>query len=119
MSTGTYAVNGTDIVTQPTTGRWIPRQAIGIDGNGYAVYPSVREFELKWQAVAPSDYNQIMTWFNSIGHTGTVVVDLPQFGAATYTFFSYTGCILREPEANVYFSQHQTDILLLITNIKT
>jgi hypothetical protein len=116
----TYKISGTAITTQPTTGRWIPRASLGIDGNGHAIYPGVREYELKWQLVNVSDYNQLVTFFNSIGNTGTVVVDLPQFGAATYTFYSYSGCVLREPEANQYFvGTGQQEVLLLISNIRT
>jgi len=116
----TYKVNGTTIATQPTTGRWIPRPQLGISGSGQAVYSGVREYELKWRLVNISDYNELTTFFNSIGNTGTVVVDLPQYGAATYTFFSYTGCILREPEAGQYFAgTGQQDIVLLVTNIRT
>ena len=116
----TYKIGGTEITTQPTSGRWIPKQPIGIDGNGHAIYPGVREYELKWQLVNISDYNQLVGFFNSIGNTGTVVVDLPQFGAATYTFYSYSGCVLREPEANQYFAgAGQQDVLLVVSNIRT
>lgn len=120
MNTGTYyQINGVDLTMQPTTGRWIPRQSLGIDGNGHAIYPGVREFEMTFILESPADYNQVWTYYNACGNTGTVVVSLPQFGAATYTFYDYTGCVLREPEINQYFSTYHTQATLLITNIKT
>ena len=118
-ASGTYAVNGTDITLPPTSGRWMPRESLGIDGNGRAIYPGVREFELRWQLISPSDYNQLQTFFSSIGNTGTVVVDLPQYGAASYLFYSYTGCVLREPETGQYFTENQLSAFLLVTNIRT
>ena len=42
-STGTYQINDTDLVIQPTSGRWIPRDPIDNDGNGHPVYPPYRE----------------------------------------------------------------------------
>lgn len=115
-----YKINGTELTTQPTTGRWMPRTSLGIDGNGHTIYAGVREYELKWQLVNVSDYNQLITFFTTIGNTGTAVVELPKFGGATYTFQEYSGCVLREPESNAYFAgAGQQEVLLLITNIKT
>lgn len=115
----TYKINGTEI-QQPTTGKWMPRTQLGISGSGQSIYSGIREFELKWQLVNISDYNQLISFFNSIGNTGTVVVDLPKFGESTYVFYSYSGCILREPEAGQYFAATgQQDILLVVSNILT
>lgn len=115
----TYKINGTELDTQPTSGRWMPRDNLGIDGQGHAVYSSVREFELKWQASDPFLYDQLQTFYESQGNTGTSVVDLPYYVSGSYSFFSYSGCVLREPEMGEYFSEHHTDIFLLITNIRT
>lgn len=117
--TGTYAINGTNLLLQPTSGRWLERQILGLDGAGHPVYPAVREFELGWNLMTPADANQLQGFFNSIQNTGTCVVDLPQYSAATYTFFSYTGCIVHEPNWSTYFAEHQSDCTLLITNIRT
>jgi len=104
---------------QPTSGRWLPKSPVGVSGDGHAIYSGVREFEIKWQLTAPSDVYQVQTFFNAITNTGTVVVDLPRFAYSSYEFYSYSGCVLREPEQDVYFSEYQTDILLLVTNIRT
>lgn len=115
----TYKVNGTEITTQPTSGRWLGRDKLGINGFGHPVYPAVREFEMTFVLHSPADANQLQTYFNQVSNTGTVVVDLPQYGAATYTFFPYTGCIIHEPEWGEYFAEYQTSCKLLISNIKT
>ena len=117
--TGSYAINGNEFTVQPTSGRWMPRDELGIDGNGHFVYPAYREFEITWGLVDPADVNQLQTFFNSIGNTGTAIVDLPKYADANYTFQSYTGCVLREPEIGAYFSEHQTDVTLLIVKIRT
>lgn len=114
----TYKINGTALTTQPTSGKWLPRTSLGISGSGQSVYSGVREFELRWQLVETADYNQLITVFNTIGLTGTISIDLPQFGASTYVFQTYSGCVLREPETGQYFSTAQQDVLLIVSNIR-
>lgn len=114
-----YKINGVEITMQPTSGRWEARDELGIDGAGHPIYPGLREFELRWNAMSPSEANQLQGFFNAIQNTGTCVVDLPQYAASTYTFFSYTGCTLREPNWSNYFAQNLTDCTLLVTNIRT
>lgn len=117
--TGSYAIDGTEITIQPTDGHWLPRDPLGIDGWGHAVYPPYREFEMTWGLLNPSDANQLQNFFDTIGNTGTAVVDLPKYAAATYTFYSYTGCVVQEPSFGTYFTEHHTNISLLIVKIKT
>lgn len=114
----TYKINGVEI-QQPTVGKWIRRDPLGISGSGQAVYPAVREFEMTWIISTPTEFNQLLGTFQAIGLTGTTVVDLPTFGDASYTFTSYTGCVLREPEMGRYFTEHYQEVLLLVTNIRT
>jgi hypothetical protein len=33
---GSYGVNGTNFIIQPTTGRWVPKTPLGIGGDGHA-----------------------------------------------------------------------------------
>lgn len=113
-----YRINGNEITIQPTTGRWVGRDSIGIDGNGKPVYVGVRAYELKWQLIDPATFNQLVNFFNGTYASGTASVDLPAFGNATYVFQSYSGCVINEPEADAYFSQNQLNASLLITNIK-
>jgi len=116
---GSYAINGTNFLLQPTTGRWFPPNAVGYDGNGRAIYPPLREFEIKWDFIDAASANQIKTFVLSIGATGSVIVDLPKYMASTYLFESYTGCHLNEPELDVYFEEHTSNMMLLVTSIRT
>lgn len=114
----TIKINGTEIL-QPTEHGWIPKTELGRSGSGQAFYASVREYELRWQLMSTSDFNQLVGFVNSIGTTGTAVVELPQYGASTYTFFAYSGTVLDELQVGSFFEQHVSDTVLLIKNIKT
>jgi hypothetical protein len=114
-----YKINGEDFVLQPTLGRWVPRETLGISGNGHAIYPQVREFELTWNLDSPSGTYQLQKWFDAVLATGTAVLTLPKYGDAAYVFFSYTGCYLREPEWGAYFSENITNVVMRVTNIRT
>ena len=114
-----YQINGTDITIPPTTGQWLPRDEVGIDGSGHPVYGSVRRYELRWDILSMSEYSQLMNFYQQVATGSVVVCQLPQLGAATYTFYNYSGCTLSEPEIGVFFEQHALDIVLLIMNIRT
>ncbi len=43
----TYKIQGVEI-QQPTSGQWVRRENLGINGLGNAIYPAVREFEMRW-----------------------------------------------------------------------
>lgn len=115
----TYAVNGTTITTQPETGKWSERDELGRDGNGRPIYVGPREFEMKWGLLSMSEWLQLQTFFSSVGATGTAVVALPQYGASSYQFYSYSGCILSEPTVGVYFEEHVSDVRLIVNKITT
>jgi len=114
-----YKVNGTLIPTQPTEGRWMSRNMVGVDGNGRAIYSGVREFELRWQLVDPETSYALQTYFNAVGTTGSLVIDLPYYLSGTNVFRSYTGCVIREPEFGSYFTGYLQDFVLLVTKIIT
>ena len=113
-----YKLNGTTFEPQPTTGRWMPREQLAVDGNLQAVYPLYYEFEISWQLEKPSDFKEIQDFFEGMSSIGDIIADLPEYGAATYTFFAYSGCVMREPQMGVYFSEHHTDVKLLIAKIR-
>lgn len=115
----TYEINGTEITLQPTTGRWIRRRSLGEDGAGHPIYPAIRQFELRWGVMTPSNYEQLQTFFETVVTTGTISATLPKYGDPTYTFYTYTGCVLDEPKPAEYFTEHITDVVLLIRNIHT
>jgi len=118
-ASGTYAINGTTLLLQPTTGRWLPRDSIGFTGDGHPDYVGVREFEMKWQLISVNDANQLQGFFDTLGITGTAVVDLPKYRNAEYIFDSYSGCAISEPQMDVYYEQHESNITLLIYGIIT
>jgi hypothetical protein len=118
-TSGTYAFNGTALQLLPTEGRWIAREAYGVDGNGHSIYSPLRQFEMTFALETPSDFDQIRLAYDAVAHTGTVIVDLPQYDSSVYQFKSYTGCIIQEPTREAYFEGHIQDVLLLITNIRT
>jgi hypothetical protein len=124
--TGTYCINHDSFITQPTAGQWIPREPLGIDGNGHAVYPALREFEMVWDFMDLESAHQLQDFYNNTLVTGTVIVDLPNFNShptgtdpIQYQLSSYTGCVLREPEFGQYFEYSRGDVKLLIVRIRT
>lgn len=118
-ASGTYAINGVNFQQNPTDGRWKTRTNYGMDGNAHPIYPLKRDFELSWNYMPIADLYQIINTFNSIGTTGSVVMDLPQWGATSYVFKSYSGTTFLEPEVGQYFVEHASDVRLVITNVRT
>jgi hypothetical protein len=111
-------INGTELTLQPTTHGWIPKVLLGTGGAGHGFYAPVQEYELNWEFISTTDLNQVIGLFNAVGVTGTVTAELPQYGAATYTFYVYSGCVLNELELSVFFEQHTSNARLLISNIR-
>lgn len=114
----TYKINGTTLTAQPTSGRWLERKELGISGSGHIIYPAIREFVFQWGVLSPVEFNQLYNFYLQVGTTGTVVVDLPQYGASSYTFFSYSGCTLSEPETGEYFAGYYTNVSMTVRNIR-
>lgn len=115
----TYKVNGTAFPIQPTSGRWMPKQIFGLTGDGHAVYPGVREFEIRWGLLDATGTNQLQNFFETVFITGTAVVELPKYASPGWIFYAYTGCLIREPEFNYYFNEYTQDVVLTVTNIRT
>ena len=118
-ASGTYAVQGTDLTLQPTTGKWLDRDMVGMDGAGHPIYPAVRMFEMTWQLISASDLSQAIGFYNQVQNTGTVAVDLPQWGATPFQFNRYSGCTLGEPSVNEFFLDHTTEVRLLVYLVQT
>lgn len=118
-ASGTYAINGTDLTLQPTQGGWRERDSYGQDGGSHFIYSRVRSYELSWQLINQSDLTQIINFYNTVQNTGTVSVDLPQWGASQFGFARYSGCVISEPAVSQYFLDHTMDVRLLIVGIVT
>lgn len=117
-ASGTFAVNGTQLTLSPSYGHWLGRDTLGIDGNNNSIYPTIREFEMGWDLIPISDlYQLINTQLASV--TGTLVWDLPRWGASSYIFYSYSGTRVNEPSVGQYFVEHASDVVLVIKNIRT
>lgn len=114
---GTYALNGTEIL-KPTSHRWVEREMIGVDGNGRTLYPTMGEFELSWQLMSVSDLQTLIN-FARASQTGTVVSDLPEWGAAGYLFKSYSGTYVNRPAIDNYFAEYVEGVTLTISNVRT
>lgn len=115
-ASGTYAIEGTDII-QPFTHRWRERDSFGLDGNAHVIYSSLRSFEMSWPLMSTSDFAQLVAFYQLIVNTGTVAVDLPTFGATGFTFARYSGCVLTEPVFEGYFNGYVEGVSLLINKI--
>ena len=115
----TLKINGTTISTQPSEHGWVSRNPLGVNGLGHSIYPATREYELLWDIIDATTYNQLQAFYTACDPTGTVVVTLPQFANSSYTSVDYSGCILREPQYGGYFEQHYQDVILLIVNVRT
>jgi hypothetical protein len=116
---GTYAVNTTNFLIKPESGRWIERLLVGVDGNGRAIYAPTRQFECRWSLLTPTQYNQLQLWWTSIGQTGTVTADLPRYGHSSYEFYRYSGVYVQEPLPGSFYEEYYQDVTLLIIDIKT
>ena len=114
-----FKINGTSLTHQPTNHRWVDRDPLGLTGDGKPIYAGFREYELEWDFLNATEFNELKTYFDSIGLTGTAVVSLPQYGAASYAFFAYTGCIISEPGAEGYFEEYYQQVRLLVSRIRT
>lgn len=119
MTVNDFKINGTSLTHQPTDHHWQERDSIGRDGNGRLIYPALREYELKWDFLDATEFNEIYTYFLAVGATGSVVASLPQYGNSTYQFYAYSGCILEEPEFSTYFENYYQGVRLLIARIRT
>lgn len=117
---GSFAINGTELLLFPTEFGWMPRSPLGYTGDGHPEYGGdVREFSFRWNIDSASEFHQLIDFFNSTISTGTVSADLPQWDNAGYLFYRYTGCVVSEPEMGRYFTEHPSDVKLIISNIRT
>ncbi len=116
----TFGFNGVTLTYQPTSHNYISREPIGIDGNGHAVYPALREFEITWDFLTIEEFNNLYGYFLATGATGTVVSSLPQWPpVGVYQFRNYSGTVLREPTASEFYENYVKDVKLLIVRILT
>lgn len=115
---GTFALNGSDLSLQPTTFGWGTNTLLARGGHGKPIYPAFSTFQLSWGLMPTTDFYQLLSAFEYSQSTGTVVVDLPEWGNPEYIFKSYSGTYLEMPTVGEYFVGHVTDVKLTVTNIR-
>lgn len=113
-----YSINGQQFVIPPTTGHWVDPDVIDVDGNGHPIYPAVTSFELTWSNLNPSGTYQLYEFFRALTITGSAVVSLPRYGGNSYTFYSYSGCVVHMPIFGNFFYEQTLDVRLLITKVR-
>ena len=118
MVAQTYGFNGSAFNLQPTTGKWLPRSIVDFSGNGHPIYSDVLSYELRWQLSSPEDLWEFHKMYSGTFSGQHVVVSLPRWGYPDYIFQNYSGCSVSEPEYNVYFSEHVTEVKQYIYRIR-
>lgn len=115
----TFKINNTALSRFPTNHRWVRQDAIGFTGDGHATYPAYREYELEFDFASPSEFNEFVAFYNGIGITGTISADLPEYGSSSYTFRTYSGIVMTQPEYGSYFEGYYQSARLLLVRIRT
>ena len=118
-TSGTFAINGTDLPILPTTSGWVQRDSLGFTGDGHPDYVGVREYRMEWQLISMTEAAQLQGFFDTLGVTGTASVDLPKYNTAPYQYYTYSGTTLSEPQMDIFFEQHEVSVSLLIYGIVT
>ncbi len=116
-----YRINN-NVILKPTSGRWVPRRPLGVQGDNRPIYPGVRRFELRWRLMSTEDWATLQANFFSIEASGTNTVRIPEFPSATgqaYAFREYSGTTLHEPNIGPFFETYPTRVVLIIDNIVT
>lgn len=121
MTVNAFKINGVAFSRQPSNHRWINQEPYGITGDGRASYAAFREYEMEFDFASPQEFYDFNTYWQSVGLTGTVSVDLPEHPttASAYQFRTYSGCIINQPEFNNFFENHYSSARLLIARIRT
>lgn len=121
MTTNAFTINGVAFTRQPTNHRWRNQDTLGISGDGHAMYPAYREYELEFDFSTQAEFYDFNTYWQSVGQTGTVVVELPEHPttASTYGFREYSGVVVNQPEYQSFFENYYGSGRILLTRIRT
>jgi len=119
---GDYKING-NIIPRPSSGRWVQRRPIDVQGDNRPLYAPVRTFELRWNIRSWEEWSVLVAEFDALQTTGTAVVEIPAYPTSTgvaFEFREYSGCTLGEPVAGPFFAEeYPTNIALIIGNLRT
>ena len=126
MCVSDYRISGRPIL-EPTTGRWLSRDVVDVQGDGRPIYGSTRAFEMRWQLESYEQWSLLVATFNELQSSGTTVARLPAYPTlpfpmatgSAFAFQEYSGVVLSEPSVGAFFQDWPTDVTLLIANIVT
>ncbi len=113
----TYKISGTTLTLQPTTGKWLSRRVLDIDGENRSIYEPTYSFEMSWDAMPPSDFDQLRDFWVNVSSTGNLSVDLPGKDQSTYMFVTYSNVVIDEPEPGEFFQKHLLRVRMTVRNI--
>lgn len=119
MGANDWRVND-HVILAPTTGKWMRRKPLGVQGDARPIYPGVYSFELRWQLMSHEEWSDLVMGFRNIQWTGTNTVRIPCYPTATGSAFAwceYSGTVFGEPSMGSYFETYPTSVVLIITNI--
>ena|SRR3972149_798820 len=121
MTVNTFKINGATFSRQPTTHRWLNQDLYGVTGDGHPSYVAFRQYEMDFDFASPQEFYDFQSYFQSIGLTGTVSVDLPEHPstASAYQFRTYSGVVINQPEYDAFFENFYQSAKLLLVRIKT
>jgi hypothetical protein len=117
MTASTFKVNGVALLIQPSDTQWLPRKELGVDGFNRKIYEPVYSYQLSFDVLSQAQFYQLLAFWQLMATQTTVTADLPDKTASTYTFKTYTGCTVDEPQVGAYFQNNQLSIKVTIRNI--
>lgn len=107
-------LNGTTIQGPADLG-WVPPNTIGVGGRGDNVVPAFREFFLVWNFMYPEDFSVVWNiWNDNQGQD--IIANLPELGAATYTFRNYT-CRINPISTRGFFNRTYANVRTTLVGI--
>jgi hypothetical protein len=112
----TYKINSVEIAC-PTTMKWEDKREHGTNGNGNPVYGRYRSAQLTWNVMYPEDFELVQRSYLHSQTSGSVVVELPRYGASTYGFNEYSGCYLEDLQMGEFFDGHYMSVTLIVTKV--
>lgn len=98
MTTGSFAINGTDLLIQPSEIKFVPRTTLAIDGAGHPIYSAIREIEIDYDIFDQATWKQLQDFYNGCGNTGSVVINAPSYAQGQFSYIAISGATMGEPE---------------------
>lgn len=117
---GSFKINDTVLIDQPTVGRWMPRETYGTDGTGHPVYPALRSFEMSWELISSAGYGQLYGFFRDASGTRFISCDIPRYGDPNFLFATHSGCVLNEIQfGDTYYTDegYIPNVRVVISNL--